>query len=759
MDSKKLEILITAKDNASKKLDGFSGSIETLGKRAAQTATVLGVAFSAAISKFVVAGGISRALNIEDAQAKLRGLGHDVKNIESIMDSALKSVLGTAYGLDQAATISATAIAAGVQQGEKLTLYLKNVADAATIAGTDLSYMGNVFNQIQTIGAAYNDSLRVLAERGLPVYTWLAKELNMTEKAVKDFASEGKISSEQFYKVVQKNIGGAALESGKTTRGAWNNLQAAMARVGAKIADSIIPKIRDSFGNLTKWFDNNSNRIVGAVENMYDSVASLINIFKGWLPTIQNVAKQVGDFLLPRFTALWSTIKDLSPTLEQLKNKILLPLATAFGKALVFSLGLFVDSLNAVLKIANPVIKATITLKDALLALAISVAVYKGFNLLALAYAAIVASAAGVVTAIKSLIATFQIATITMGVFKGSLVSIGALLAANPIGLAITVLAGAFALLNNAINKNADAFEEQMRAQREAAQATAENAANTYKKAADAFNTLANAAMGYNDVLHQITNSEKAVAESQAELTQAISIYGSESQEAKEATARLSAEEAKLSQLQVQRALELEALKEKTDAMERSNGALTNAEAAQLEANIKATQAIRDQMRARGEDTTQINQLIQRLDVLNEKKKVEIDITANTATAISGIQTFKNLINDIPSSKYVNLNVNSTGSGTGLSFMSGGGLSARKAHGGSVTAGAQYLTAERGGELFVPDQKGQVIKNMDARRMMGSEISIVVNNPVFETPQSAEAWWSRMDRDGKLVSMGLSGVR
>lgn len=60
----------------------------------------------AVIGGLALKGGISRALNIEDAQAKLKGLGHDTKAIEAIMNDALASVKGTAFGLDTAATVS-----------------------------------------------------------------------------------------------------------------------------------------------------------------------------------------------------------------------------------------------------------------------------------------------------------------------------------------------------------------------------------------------------------------------------------------------------------------------------------------------------------------------------------------------------------------------------------------------------------------------------------------------------------------------------
>src|SRR5690606_36635465 len=98
-------------------------------------------AVATTVAGLAVKGGISRALNIEDAQAKLRGLGHDTKSVERIMENSLASVKGTAFGLDAAATTAAAAVASGIQPGKELERYLRLTADAATIAGVWMEEM------------------------------------------------------------------------------------------------------------------------------------------------------------------------------------------------------------------------------------------------------------------------------------------------------------------------------------------------------------------------------------------------------------------------------------------------------------------------------------------------------------------------------------------------------------------------------------------------------------------------------------------
>lgn len=67
---------------------------------ALKTTTVIVGALGTAVAGLAIKGGIARQLNIEDAQAKLKGLGNSTETVTAIMQDALAAVKGTAYGLD-----------------------------------------------------------------------------------------------------------------------------------------------------------------------------------------------------------------------------------------------------------------------------------------------------------------------------------------------------------------------------------------------------------------------------------------------------------------------------------------------------------------------------------------------------------------------------------------------------------------------------------------------------------------------------------
>ncbi|QKS15682.1 D-alanyl-D-alanine carboxypeptidase family protein [Curtobacterium sp. Csp2] len=310
-----------------------TGLAQAVGKtlQGAATATI---ATSAAAIGTALVKGFARLNSIDQATSKLRGLGNSAQDVQTIMESALAAVRGTAYGLGDAATIAASAVAAGVKPGQELTRYLKLTADTAAITGSSLSDIGNVMNNVTTIGSAYNDSLQILAQKGIPVYSYLADQLGVTTDEVKTLASEGKISAEAFQAVIEKNIGGAALSMGDSFSGAVANVGASLSRIGANLLDGLFPKLAPLFQALTN--------ALGPVETLAGRVGDAI-----------------GTVLLPavdRLTALLSGKTDLSGFVASLKDlsPILIPLAAAFSTLGVGGLAPLIGMIPGIGGLAGP---------------------------------------------------------------------------------------------------------------------------------------------------------------------------------------------------------------------------------------------------------------------------------------------------------------------------------------------------------------------------------------------------------------------
>ena len=305
---KKLEGDITqAADNAAKtggtsilgKFGGAFGKIGKIGLGAIGT-------IAGGITALAAKGGFQRALNIENAQAKLKGLGHDSKSIAEIMNNALASVKGTAFGLGDAATVAATLSAAGIKSGDQMTNVLKTVADTAQISGRSLTDIGTIFSSVAARGKLQGDDMLQLMSSGVPVLQLLAKHLGKTSEEVSDMVSKGQIDFQTFADSMQEGLGGAALAAGDTFQGALANVKAALGRLGEgpgklaleslrKAFNAAIPAIDALSGQLTPFLD----KLNGQLDPYIDKAIGLIERFANGLQdgsiTIQDIVGQVGQ--------------------------------------------------------------------------------------------------------------------------------------------------------------------------------------------------------------------------------------------------------------------------------------------------------------------------------------------------------------------------------------------------------------------------------------------------------------------------------
>lgn len=299
-------------------------------------ATLLG---GTALSK-----GFSRLLDIDTAQAKLKGLGHDAQNVETIMNNATDSVKGTAFGLGEAATTAANAVAAGIEPGEELTKYLTLTGDAAAIAGTDMNEMGSIFNKVQTNNKIQAEEMNQLLDRGVPIIKLLADQLNVAEGDVRDLAAAGEISAEDFLAAVDRGFGGAAKIMGETSlKASIDNMWASVGRIGANFLDAggaaggFFSQMKPLIGELTEWFSSLEDNaadwgvkfgevFADTIEWMRDFIGQL-KALDDWQKKLIGWGAAIAVALGPILTVLGSIAIFISKV-----GFAIAPLITGFGK-------------------------------------------------------------------------------------------------------------------------------------------------------------------------------------------------------------------------------------------------------------------------------------------------------------------------------------------------------------------------------------------------------------------------------------------
>lgn len=317
----------------------IGGAFVKIGKvGAGAIATIAG-----GITALAAKGGFTRALNIENAQAKLKGLGHDSASVTEIMNDALASVKGTAFGLGDAATVAASLSASGIKEGGQLTKVLKTVADTAQISGRSLTDIGTIFGSVAARGKLQGDDMLQLMSSGIPVLQMLGKHLNKTSAEVSDMVSDGKIDFQTFADAMQEGLGGAAQSAGTTFTGALANVKAALSRLGETAATPILNGLRGLFNQAIPLIDAFTAAVsptlekVGAglqkgleqaiptVTAFFDKLgkSQTVQQFASYLASLKDDLKELGSSLSGAAGAVWNVISGpLSELYNQAKGQL-----------------------------------------------------------------------------------------------------------------------------------------------------------------------------------------------------------------------------------------------------------------------------------------------------------------------------------------------------------------------------------------------------------------------------------------------------
>lgn len=289
--------LNTAVQSASKSggktiLSRIGGAFTSVGKVGLAAIGTIGGGLAALTAK----GGFDRALNIERAQTKLKALGHDTQSVDAIMDDALNSVKGTAFGLGDAASVAATLVASGIQSGTQLQTVLGTVGDAAQIAGVGFKDMGVIFSQVAAKGKLQGDEMLQLMQAGIPVLQYLADHYKTTTAEAQEMVSSGKVSFADFEAAMREHIGGAAQSAGESFDGAMGNVRAALSRLGETVATPVINGLTRMANQAIPIIDDFTATAQPALEKIGTAIQ---NGLENALPALQDLASWISGTLLP----------------------------------------------------------------------------------------------------------------------------------------------------------------------------------------------------------------------------------------------------------------------------------------------------------------------------------------------------------------------------------------------------------------------------------------------------------------------------
>jgi len=200
----------------------------------------------------LITGGKTRSEALDQAKFQFRGLGMDV---DAVMADAKQAVLGTAYGLGDAASAAAQFGASGIKQGADMVQSLQAIAGTAAMTGRSYGEMAMIFTSSAASGKVTNMDLLQFSTRGLNAAAAYAKQNGITEASVHDMATAGTLDYASFAKAMDNAFGSHSTQANETYKGSLDNLHAAMSRLSASFFTPEMEQQRNVFNALTPVVD------------------------------------------------------------------------------------------------------------------------------------------------------------------------------------------------------------------------------------------------------------------------------------------------------------------------------------------------------------------------------------------------------------------------------------------------------------------------------------------------------------------------
>lgn len=336
---KSIEAVLRARDanfsstfsKATNILSKFSGSNRSATGSIKNIVGALGVYKVASAAASMVTGQFQSALSRSDTMQNftrnMTVMTGSSSKAKKMLDDLTVATKGTAYGLDSAAKTAQGFSTAG-QSMDKATRNTKNFMNAVSFYGNgtneQLQQVTLQMQQMAAKGRANMGDLNSAVQAGIPVYRMYAEATGQSTEDVMNALSDGKISAEDFFDVLDKvfnegtesfpKISNAAKEAGATWKGSFDNMKAATTRGVLSVVNSM---------------DTLSTKITGS--SIKEHIASLGNIFESNLTSMGNKVQQLGDIIVPYVQIFKTEFSGVGTSVVNATKSVLSALGDMYG--------------------------------------------------------------------------------------------------------------------------------------------------------------------------------------------------------------------------------------------------------------------------------------------------------------------------------------------------------------------------------------------------------------------------------------------
>ena len=216
--------------NAGTKFTDISKSMGSISQRSGEIGSKMtnsitkpaGVA-TGALAGMVGALGFKRLIGMDDAQAKIQGLGYSGKEVTSIQGDVTKAIEGSMTTMAEGTDAAAGALGSGVKRGKELQEYIKGVGNAAQGAGVPVGEMAQIFSRVRGTNKLATEELQMMEERLPGFSSTLAKSLGVSYEEMRTMVTNGEVDFDEFMVAVDKRAGASSKAVAQSFRGMATN--------------------------------------------------------------------------------------------------------------------------------------------------------------------------------------------------------------------------------------------------------------------------------------------------------------------------------------------------------------------------------------------------------------------------------------------------------------------------------------------------------------------------------------------------------
>lgn len=345
-----INIVITAEDKASKPIRSISNEMDSASGSSSKFKSALG-SLGGALKTVAIAGGVTALAfgtagaaigfgfnsSVEQAQTKLQAFMQDNERVAKTLQWVKEEAAKTQFSFTDMADAAAT---------------LTPVSKSSGVALEDLVRQAEILAALNP-AEGLNGAVFSLREALSGDWVSIMDRFNIPRKRINELKDQGVPAME----IISKTLGEMGInydlvaKQGQTVSARFEQVQDKLTMMAGAASKPIFDRVSSELDNLAD-FDFN-----GLGEQLAGVVSGGIKAFDDFIPKVQELGKQIGDYLGPKLVALWTTVQDkLGPVLSRLWEEVIKPLAAEIGTTLVGAIGALMDAANFLLPILTNVV-------------------------------------------------------------------------------------------------------------------------------------------------------------------------------------------------------------------------------------------------------------------------------------------------------------------------------------------------------------------------------------------------------------------